>query len=164
MREHWPVKAQTLVSAGSRLIWTLVSRPENVRRDESRRGRHECPRHESGSCIFLDEPEYAGDLRRSESRPGRHQSWHECPGCSPCADLSACRAAPPRTRLREKPSAHHLDECSIGVMRHPGLNHRATGTWRRPPFPRTAKVRGPGHAATCHSTPRKPASPTRPQQ
>ena len=44
MREPSDV-AQTLVSAGSRLVSTLVSRSEEARRDESRRGRHECLRH-----------------------------------------------------------------------------------------------------------------------
>ena len=36
--------AQTLVSAGSRLVSTLL-RTGQERRDESRRGRHECLRH-----------------------------------------------------------------------------------------------------------------------
>jgi len=38
--------ARALLPAGSRLVSTLVSRLENKRRDESRRGRHECLRHD----------------------------------------------------------------------------------------------------------------------
>jgi hypothetical protein len=45
----------------------ILTQAGKKRRDESRRGRHECPRHE---ILTL-----AGKKRRDESRRGRH----ECP-------------------------------------------------------------------------------------
>src|SRR5262245_36703873 len=50
--------AQTLVSAGSRLVSTLIFRAGQKRRDESRRGRHECLRHLT-TFLMLAAPVFA---------------------------------------------------------------------------------------------------------
>src|SRR4051812_2474254 len=95
-----PEVARTLVAAASTIVsrrfFGLQASARAPRRVSARQTRVSAP-PQSGSCVFLDESEYAGDLRRPEdsSRPAsRRKRKSAALGAIVAAMLPLCAQTP----------------------------------------------------------------------